>query len=357
MKISFFIGNMVSGGAERVISLLANDYARTGWDVDIVLLLKNEVNRKQFALDKSINIVDLSMKGNSYKTNAMCWLLSIRKYCKNRNPDCIISFIGRINALVLTATLGLNIPILVSERNDPRHDGRSKFMQWYCNKIYQRAAAIVYQTEYEKGCFDRRLDKKSFVIPNPVEVTVEGNITENEFELSTAGRLVDQKNQTLLIDAVSIVEKKYPQVECYIFGEGELRGKLEDKVAQLGLERNVHLPGNKTDVYKWVAKSSIFVMTSNFEGLSNALIEAMMLGKACISTDYPGASELIVDGRNGLIVPCNNPQELAKAIVRLFEQEEFRQEIKRNARIDSEKFKKPYVIEQWRHAVDVILQQ
>ena len=106
MKISFFIGSMVSGGAERVISLLANEYAKNGWDVEIALMLKNEVNQKQFALDDRIKIVDLSTKEGSYKKNALRWVRMVRSYIKKEKPDCIVSFIGRINALVLTTAIG-----------------------------------------------------------------------------------------------------------------------------------------------------------------------------------------------------------------------------------------------------------
>ena len=356
MKISFFIGSMVSGGAERVISILANEYALNGWNVEIVLMLKNEVNRKQFDLDKTIQIVDLSVHDGSYKRNVFKWLHAIRSYVKRKKPDCIVSFIGRINALVLTATWGLNIPVLVSERNDPKHDGRGKLMQKYCNWIYGRASAIVYQTNYEKNCFKRELDKKSYVIPNPVEVVEDYKIKENKFEISTAGRLVEQKNHMLLIEAISHVKDKFPQVKCYIYGEGSLRHQLEQKIRQLGLNENVFLPGNKTDINKWIAKSSIFVMSSNYEGLSNALIEAMMLGKACISTDYPGANELIREGKNGLVVPCGDSKKLSNAINTLLEQEELRLKLGKEAITDSEKYKKQYIIEQWKNIILYIMQ-
>ena len=357
MKISFFIGSMISGGAERVISLLANEYAQNGWNVEIVLMLKNEVNRKQFVLDSRIQIVDLSIKEGAYKRNALKWLKSIRHYVKKEKPDCIISFIGRINALVLTATMGVNIPILVSERNDPKHDGRSKLMQWYCNRIYRRASAIVYQTNYEKSCFDRRLDEKSYIIPNPVEVVDDYNKNENEFEISTAGRLVKQKNHALLIEAISYVKEQFPQVRCYIYGEGTLRCQLEQQVTQLGLNKYVFLPGNKTDINNWVAKSSIFVMPSDYEGLSNALIEAMMQGKACISTNYPGANELIKNGENGLIVHCGDSKELAYAINTLLGKKELRKKLGDEAMADSKKFKKEYVIEQWKNVISYIILQ
>lgn len=355
MKISFFIGSMVSGGAERVISLLANEYAKSGWDVEIALMLKNEVNHKQFILDDRIRIVDLSIKEGGYKRNALRWVCLVRSYIKKRKPNCVVSFIGRINALVLTATVGLDVPILVSERNDPHHDGRSKFMQWYCNKIYSRASAIVYQTKYERGCFDRRLDKKSYIIPNPVEVSNNFLIKENDYEISTAGRLVQQKNHALLIDAISLVKIKYPKVKCYIYGEGPLRKKLEEKVQKHGLNENVFLPGNKTDINKWVAKSSMFVMSSDYEGLSNALMEAMMQGKACVSTNYPGSDELIKNGENGLLVPCNDASALANAIASLFDKKDKRQMLSVNAVIYSEKFSKNNILREWKKVIANIM--
>lgn len=355
MKISFFIGSMVSGGAEKVISLLANEYSKNGWDVEIVLMLKNVVNQKQFPLDDRIKIVDLSIKEGGYRKKALKWVRMVRSYIKKEKPDCIVSFIGRINALVLTAALGLSTPILVSERNDPRHDGRGKLMQWYCNRIYTQASAIVYQTKYEKGCFDRKLDKKSYVIPNPVEVISDLKIKENDYEISTAGRLVEQKNHALLISSVLFVKMKYPEVKCSIYGEGPLRKRLEDQVQELGLNDNVFLPGNKIDISKWVARSSIFVMSSNYEGLSNALIEAMMQGKACISTNYPGADELINNGEDGLIVPCNDARALSNAIIELFDKKELKKKYSINASINSKKYQKNNVLEEWKKVIDIVV--
>ena len=126
---------------------------------------------------------------------------------------------------------------------------------------------------------------------------------------------------------------------------------------QLGLENNVFLPGNKKDVNKWVSKSSIFVMSSNYEGLSNALIEAMMQGKACISTDYPGANELIDNGKNGIIVPIGNYKELANSIITLFENKDIRQKLGKEAMVDSIKFKKENVIGQWKCVISKIIKE
>ena len=351
MHIVFFIGRMVRGGAERVIYILANNYAKKGWDVDIALLLKNEVDYNQFPLDKSIRIIDLSESDSSYIRNAFKWIKSIRAYVNHTKPNCIVSFVGRINALVLTSTIGLHVPVIVSERNDPRHDGRGRIMQAYCSLIYQRAAAVIFQTEYEKSCFSNSLNKKSYVIPNPVSVSNVGGIKPNPFEISTAGRLEPQKNHKMLIDAISIVKETHPAVRCEIYGEGSLQYELEERIKQLGLENHVHLPGTKTDINMLVSRSSIFVMTSNYEGLSNALIEAMMLGKACITTDYCGSTELIHDNENGLIVHRGEARELADKIIKLFEDGDLRSKLSINAKKTAEKYNSKTVLKDWERTI------
>lgn len=353
MRITFFIGSLVSGGAERVISLLANQYRELGWEVDIALLLKNEVNRKQFPLEKSIRIIDLSIEGNSYWKRTVGWIRSVRNYLKETKPACVVSFIGRINALVLTASIGLGIPTLVSERNDPRQDGRGKVMLTYCNLIYRLADAIVFQTEYERSCFSRALKKRSCIIPNPVSVINCNDIEENRFEISTAGRLVPQKNHALLIDSIFLVKDRIPNIRCEIYGDGPLKQDLENRIKSLHLEKYVHLCGNKTDVNRWIAKSCIFVMTSDFEGLSNALIEAMMLGKACITTDYPGASEVIHNGANGVIIPMENSKSvLADKICNIIEDDILRKKLSGKAEEDARRYSLETVTKKWIDTID-----
>ena len=328
-----------------MIYLLAQHFVLIGWKVDIVLLLSGVVDNQQFPLDKNISIVDMSGNKASYGRNAVYWLRSIRKYVKTKRPDCIVSFIGRINALVLSATLGQKIPILISERSDPLRDGRGKHMLKYCDLIYHRAFAIVFQTQYQLSCFSGSLKKKSFIIPNPVSVA--NNTTENIFEISTAGRLDAAKNHGMLIDAVKLVAERSPDIQCYIYGDGSQREYLQQRIDQLGMNNNVHLPGNKADICKWIAHSSIFVMTSEYEGLSNALVEAMMLGKACITTDYPGADEVIRNGETGVIVPRGNSVWLAEEIGRLLSSESKRKQLGENAKKAAEIYQPSKVIKAW----------
>lgn len=349
MRISFFIGGMSRGGAERVISILANDYCNRGWDVDIVLLLQNMV---EYDLDSRIRIVDITKKAGGYLQNAPRWLLGIRRYLRKRKPDRVVSFIGRINALVLTASIGLKLPVVVSERNDPKHDGRGAFMQSYCNRIYRRAKAIVYQNAHERSCFDKSLESKGCIIPNPVSVAA---VRDGQLPpiVTTAGRLIEQKNQKVLIDAMAQVHKAYPEVKCRIYGEGSLRQALQTQIDSLSLTDTVTLEGNVKDIHARLAQCGIFALTSDFEGLSNALIEAMMVGLPCITTDYPGARELITDGENGLVVPMNDADALASAIVKLIENNDRCADIlAKHGKESAAGFRAETVLEQWHSVIE-----
>lgn len=350
MKISFFIGSMGGGGAERVISILANHYAAKGWEVDIALLLKNEVG---YELDEKIKIVDLTGKHASYFKNLPTWVGKIRKYLKTSKPDRVVSFVGRINALVLMSSFGMKIPMIVSERNDPKHDGRGNFMLSMCNMSYgfKRCKTVVHQTKYEQSCFSASLESKSRIIPNPVEVKAERK-EENKFRLVTAGRLIEQKNHAMLVEAVSMLKDEHPELCADIYGEGSLRGELTSKIEEYGLAEKVRLCGNVSDLHQRISDAGVFVMTSEFEGLSNALLEAMMLGIACITTDYPGVDEVIVDGQNGVIVPRGDVKSLADALRKLLSDDAKRRIMCENALKTAQNYKKETVLEMWENAIE-----
>lgn len=349
MRIAFFISHVGRGGAERVISILANEYADKGWNVDIVMLLANDVENKLLPQIRTISLVGKSKK---YINNAGYWLYNIRQYVRREKPDRVVSFVGRINALVLTATLGLKTPIIVSERNDPRHDGRGNAMLWYCNMIYHRAQAIVFQNQYEQSCFSASLNSKGFVVPNPVEVSATKSEKEYEFTVSTAGRLHPQKNHRMLIDAMEIVHRTCPFVKCRIYGDGILHEELQNYIIEKCLINTVTLEGNHSDIHEKLAECSLFVMTSEYEGLSNALIEAMMIGLPCISTDYPGADELITNNINGRLIKRGDAQELANTIIEMYNNVDIKNRIAKQGKEDADAYKKERVLMQWHQVID-----
>ena len=348
MKITFFMGSMCRGGAERVISILANDYAQRGWDTEIVLLLRNQV---EYDLDSRIKIVDFAGRHASYIKNAPFWFSGIRRYLKHAKPDRVVSFAGRINALVLTASMGMDLPIVVSERNDPMRDGRSPMMRRYCDWIYRRAKAIVFQNKHEQNCFSQVHAPRSYIIPNPIRVTARREKATYDYILTTAGRLTAQKNQKVLVSAMKQIREVYPQAKCRIYGDGELRNELQAQIDALHLQNAVTLEGNVSDIHERLAQCDLFVMTSDFEGLSNALIEAMMVGLPCISTDYPGANELIQDGENGLLVPCGDADTLAEVVIKLLSDQERLVQLASCAKEASKRYQAEPVLELWRDVI------
>lgn len=349
MKIAFFIGHMGYGGAERVISLLANDYAERGWETDIVMLLSDDVAQN---IDPRVRLVDLSMGGGSYLKRAPKWLGSIRNYLKKEKPDCVVSFIGRINALVLTAALGMKLPIIVSERNDPRHDGRGKGMLAYCNAIYKQAKAVVFQTKAEQECFDAGVKARGVIIPNPV--SIEGAVRQETdgFTVITAGRLAQQKNHKMLMDAMALVHSQLPEARCVIYGEGELRQELESYVQEKGMAEFVSLPGHSRDIHQKVASASAFVLTSEYEGLPNALIEAMMLGVPSITTDYPGADEVVEDGVSGFLVPRGDARALAEKLLELANREDTVKNLSRGSMAAAQRYNLENVLGLWQETIE-----
>lgn len=345
MKIVFFIGSMGSGGAERVLSILANHYSSMGHDVEIALLLQNKVS---YVLDEKIKIVDLSGKHSSYFRNLPRWFISIRKYLKETKPDRVVSFVGRINALVLMSTLGMKIPVIASERNDPKHDGRSSFMLKVCNKSYGlgHCRAVVHQTKYEQSCFVSSLEPKSHVIPNPIEVNAE-RTEPKKWRIVTAGRLIEQKNHKMLISAVARLKDEFPELTLDIYGDGGMKDELHSLIDELLVSDRIFLRGNSSKLHSEIANAGIFIMTSKFEGLSNALLEAMSLGIPCVSTDYPGADELISSGENGLLVGMDDVDGLSEAIRRILTDEKLREKLSEKALESSAAYKKDKVLEMW----------
>lgn len=353
MKISFFIGSMEHGGAEKVISLLSNAFVEAGHEVDIVLLLKNVIN-PQYGLSERITVTDLSPRGGGgYFKNSFFWLRSIRKYFKKRKPDIAISFVGRINCLVLLASIGLKTPIYISERNDPKRDGRGLFFTCLCNILYGRAKKIIFQTKYEMSCFPKRLYKKSVILPNPVKISgLSWNPKEDDVHtIVNTARLTKQKNHYMLLRAVKSLISDGLKVRCIIYGEGELRKELETFICDNGLSDFAFLPGNVPDACVKISTADLFVQTSYFEGLSNSLIEAMSLGMPCVCTNYPGASEIIHDGENGLLVNVDDVECLRKTIKRIIENPEISKTIGKHSKETAAYFSDSSVIAMWKKEV------
>lgn len=340
---------MQRDGAERVISILADYYCKKGWSVDIITLLNS---RCDFKLDNNIKLVPICRVSKSYCGNIIFWIKGIREYAKLKKPEKIVSFVARINILTLLACLGLKINIIVSERNDPAADGRSKFVKIATFILYKLADCIVFQTLWAQSCFPKRIIKKSIVIPNPVQVSSLASSIKTK-KIVAVGRLEPQKNHAMLINAFKIIHDIYPEYLLYIYGDGNLRSSLIKQIESLELEKFVFLPGNVEDIHKKLADAEMFVLSSNYEGLSNALLEAMMMGLPCISTDCAGSNEVIQNNINGLLTPIGDANKLAECMKRLINDKEFSAHISRECQITSRQFCSEAVLRKWESVIEI----
>lgn len=344
MNLMFITPGMLFGGAERVISILSNEWTKMGIKVSIVIT--SEHRECVYPLSKEIRLIHLNGLKKEKIFPHIELIKDIRKIIKEKKPDAVISFMNDICAYTAISILGLKIPLFYSERNDP-----NKVNQDIKNKIYRKiveffSTGIVFQTEGAKKCYSVSVQKKSKVILNPMIIN---NFPECDYsflneEIVSVGRLVYQKNHKLLIEAFSIVIKKYPTYKLKIYGSGNLKGELFQLIEKLGLENSIFLMGNSNNVLNEIKRSKLFVLTSNFEGLPNALIEAMAIGLPCISTDCSpgGARMLIEEGKNGYIVPCDDKNILAEMIIKILSDNKKLKEIGEEAKkikikVDSKK--------------------
>ncbi len=340
MKITFVTATLTSGGSERVISLLANELVHRGHDVSVVLLRKPIVF---YPIDPSVKLCfALEQCGNELLKGI--WL---RKLVKKEKPDVVIPFMTAVYCFTIFWLMGTNIPIISSERIDPRH---SSFVRKVLRKLLLKFTThLVAQTKEIKNYYSKTIQEKCSIIPNPVSDKV-FEITHNENKESriiSVGRLFRQKNQHLMIEAFSKIAEKYPNYNLVIFGEGPLRNELEEHISIKGMQRRILLPGRNNNIIEELNKSEIFCLSSDYEGMSNALIEAVCVGLPIITTRVSGVDELIKEEKNGIILQANEPTALSEAMARLIENTDLRERFSNESRRMASQFKLSHIVEVW----------
>ena len=310
-RFVFFDGTLMQGGAERVISILTRHMAEKGYKTEILLLHDREIF---YDIDQRVNVT--SVEKETRTTNFIKNLIWIRRYFKT-NADIIVSFLAPFNIVALLAHLGLPSKIVVADRNDPRYVPANFFTRKLRDKLYLLADGVVLQTTKNKNYFSKKIREKSVVIANPIDLKDKAGQAlrfNKEKEIVSVGRLMPQKNQMLILYAFGRIKDDYPDYSLVIYGEGPEREKLEKLSEELGIKERVHLPGSEKNVYDQISKSQVFILSSNYEGMPNALIEALCLGLPCITTNVSGVEDLIEPGVNGEVIPIGDVTALEKAL-------------------------------------------
>lgn len=340
----FFIGTLCNGGAERVVSILAGHMAKQGMDVEILTYYDRPVS---YELDSGVKLTAVeTMTGSGNKIKN---LLAIRKYFK-KHAKVVISFLAPFNIMAIAANFGSGVPIIVADRNDPTKVPSNTVVRKVRDILYRFATGVVVQTQKNKAYFSQAVQKKSRVIYNPIDLKEYAGIalkTEKEKKIVTAGRLMPQKNQKMMIRAFADVYAKHPDYQLVIYGEGPSRQELETLIKELGMEDGIMLPGNMSDIHEHLRSAEIFVLSSDYEGMPNALIEAMCLGLPCISTKVSGATDLIKDHENGILTDLDSREQLKAAMLELIENKELAKKLAANASKLNEELEVSKIMQQW----------
>lgn len=359
-RISFVIGALTAGGAERVVTTLSNQLIEK-YEVHIIILTKckpfyslNEnvklfYCREQFQPSSSVS---QAIKANYtlYKT--------ISKYLKKERIDLVIGFITSANILAILASRKNNIPCIISERNYPKKSNTQFQWRFLRKLLYKKADFLVVQTDEIKKHFESIVNtNKIIILNNPIspELTeardpdfVKENIILN------IGRLTNQKAQDLLIKAFGNLSND--NWKLVIIGKGEKLKEYEKLIKSLKLDDKVELLGQQKDIANFYNKSKIFAFTSIFEGSPNALIEAMHFGLPCVSTDCPtGPSELINHGFSGYLLPIGDQKKLELHLSELITNENLRDEFGKNAIKSVESYKAESISAEWSQVFDKLL--
>ena len=351
-RITILINSLSGGGAERVSCNLANYLYEQGLVVDVIALSKN---KNEFNLKKGIKKIYL-INDNEKMGKIRKYLIRkkrLKEYMvSNRDIASYIVMMPATSFLLTSLKNNTQSKIIVSERNNPgSYELISRLMMRYATK---KCDGLVVQTE-EIGKWHSGV-KNKVVIPNAVNKDIVfPKRTCVEKKIVAVGKLKKQKNYPMLIEGFSVFSEKHPDYSLEIYGQGCEEKTIKKLIHKYNLGGRVRLNGYTDKVLEHIVNAACFVMTSNYEGISNALIEAMSMGLPCVATDCDGggARELITDAENGFLIQKNSVKDLVSALEKIVSDETVARNISRNAKDGMHKYDYDVIYGRW---LDYILE-
>lgn len=349
MKILFVATNIGYGGASKMIACVANTLCEEH-EVEVLTFRSEEIKQ---SFDKRIKLIhDTLYKNRCKPIEILGQILKLRQYVKKNKIDLIIAFLHPANYMSVIATKGTKTKVLLSERVDPISRMKNgKIFVHIIEKIIHHADAYVFQSKGAAEAYPSICQKRGRVIMNAIPNRVYPNYSpaEEKYILCAARIELKQKRQDLLVDAFSLFLQTHKDFKLYIAGDGPDEVKLCDQIKQLGIQENVVMLGARKDVLDLMAKSTFFVLTSDYEGIPNALLEAIAVGVPSISTDCsPGGARMIIDdGINGYIVPCGDSKTLSEKMCEMADDEQIRMKFSENCKSKATVFRQEEINHQW----------
>ena len=364
-KILFHLNCLEYGGAERVVSNLANQFVKEGYEVIVATEWQGE---EEYELDARVKRIHVGLKESdetrSRISKVFRRIFYLRKCILQEKPDVTLAFARKAICRALEATLFTKEKVIIAVRTNPTSSYNGMASRVLIPILFPRAAGAVFQTIDQRDFFPASVRKKATLIWNPVhEKYINTDIPEKRSKTVVhSGRIVDFKNQDMLIRAFIKVHERHPEYDLKLYGGDSFDGTwqiLENTIKECNAEGYVKLMGNSLTLEKDLIDGAFFAFSSELEGLPNALLEAMVMGLPVVATDCPcgGPRTIIQDGVNGLLVPIKDPKALEEAMNRLIENPEFAESLGTEAKKIAEKVNGPAIIEQWREYIEKIIEE
>lgn len=344
-RVAIIAHGLSDGGAERVASMLANYYDSIGHKVLYIAIYSD---KKEYPLNKDIDYKFINAGEKKGLIALIYRSLEIKRSVSTFHADVAVSFIEHeLLPLVLS-----HIPVIPSLRNDPKSTERGMFLKQIRNFNYAHSYKVIFQTQGAKMYFNPKIQKKGVIIRNPLKDNLPyWNEEQHKKVFMTACRINTQKNIPMLIKAFEQFHKEFPEYILEIYGKGpeSYLKELEQLCCELEIQDNVFFKGHSTEIHKKMTESEAFLLTSNYEGLSNAMLEAMAIGVPCICTDCPpgGAREMIEPKNAGILIPIGDVTALAQAMKQVAKSSEYRKQLSSREKYIREELAKDKIYDQW----------
>lgn len=343
-------GGLGTGGLERISCFVANTFRKKGWQVIILTLLqrKGSEERSFQTLDKDVVVVGFDGKRDPlrHKYSAIkTWRKMISRSTKEYRPDSILAMTFKVASMVCLFAPKYANRVTIREISDPKSKSRKQWVnnmtEFFCRKVKN----IIFQTRWEKSCYGKKIQDKGVVIPNPLSIKadVHGNFSQKK--MFTLSRLSNyQKRLDVLIDGFAFFHQTHPEFVLEIYGRGEDRQMLQELIAKSSCPEAISVHDPIPSIHQMVLDYRCFVQTSDFEGMSNALLECYCLGIPCVSSDWPGVEDIIADGVDGLLYPRQDVKALAAQLTRIAEDDELCDALTKKALSSASRFNEKDVI-------------
>ncbi|MCZ4093939.1 glycosyltransferase family 4 protein [Sinorhizobium psoraleae] len=351
-RITIVVPGLGAGGTEHVVNVVSNHWNGLGCTVTLITLEPPNA-QPYYDFDPKIAVVRLGVpprRASKMRSGSLVFrrFQRLRTAIRDSRPDLVLSFLTRTNVLTLLATIGLAVPVIVSERNNPSLQPLGPFWRWLQRGLYPRAFGMVTMTQGALDQFPARIRRNGWVIANPVDLPDGWQKRRGKNILAAVGRLTRQRGFDLLLEAFSKIAEIHPEWKLVIWGEGDERRSLEALRDALGLQERVEMPGLTRRPGLWIENADVFVLSSRYEGWGIVLLEAMAAGLPVVSYECDwGPRVMITHDSDGILVPREDVEALAKALARVMADRDLRERLGTRAEASAQRYMPEQILAEW----------